>query len=144
MMGYIPSKKVEYGGHTFDSQTEFDFYMHLMKQEDVIDIVLQPQYTLVEPFKVECKRCVNGKLPSSKTGNLIQCKTCKGTGYRSRQAWTYRPDFKVTYENGKVDVIDVKGRANESFRLVRKMFEYTQGIELLVAKKVKGGWWKYV
>jgi hypothetical protein len=143
-MGYIPSKKVEYRGHTFDSQTEFDFYMHLMKQDDVIDIVLQPQYTLVEPFEVECKRCVNGKLPSPKTGNLVKCKTCKGTGYRNRQAWTYRPDFKVTYENGKVDVIDVKGRANESFRLVRKMFEYTQGIELLVAKKVKGGWWKYV
>jgi hypothetical protein len=142
-MGYIPSKKVEYRGNTFDSQIEFDYYMHLMKREDVIDIVLQPQYTLVEPFKFECRRCIQGKVKSPKTGNQIKCKACNGEGYRSKRPWTYKADFKVTYENGKVEVIDVKGRANESFRLVRKMFEYTQGFELLVVKQ-SGKGWKYV
>jgi hypothetical protein len=142
-MGYIPSKKVEYLGMTFDSQTEFDFYMELMKLESIVDIELQPHYTLVEPFKFECRRCIQGKVKSPKTGNPIKCKTCSGLGYRRKKSWTYTADFKVTYDNGKVEVIDVKGWANERFSLVRKMFEYTQGFELLVVKK-SGKGWKYV
>jgi hypothetical protein len=142
-MGHIRSKKVVVDGCEFDSQTEAQYYEYLKSRDDVTDITLQPGYTLVEPFEFECRRCVYGKVKSPKTGNLIKCKSCDGKGYRNKRPWTYTADFKVTYENGKVEVIDVKGWANERFPLVRKMFEYTQGFELLVVKEQKGGW-KYV
>ncbi|MED4399802.1 DUF1064 domain-containing protein [Metabacillus fastidiosus] len=130
-------------GHEFDSQTEAEYYLELLKREDIAEIELQPQFVFMIPFQVKCSRCVKGRVPSPRTGNMVNCKTCKGTGKRNRQGWSYRADFRVHYKNGKVEVIDVKGFANESFRLVRKMFEYKQGIELLVVKKIKGQW-KYV
>jgi hypothetical protein len=139
----INSVKVVIDGHEFDSTSEGQYYEYLKSRADVLDIDLQPHYTLVEPFEFECRRCIAGRIKSPKTGNLIKCKACNGEGYRNKQPWTYKADFKVTYDNGKVEVIDVKGWANERFPLVRKMFEYTQGFELLVVKKHKGGW-KYV
>lgn len=139
----INSKKVVIDGHEFDSQTEAEYYQYLKSRDDVKEIVLQPQFTLIEHFQIRCSRCVGGQVISPKTGNVIQCKTCKGTGFRDRQSWTYRADFEVLYDDGKIEVIDVKGFANERFPLVRKMFEYTEGYELLVVKKVKGQW-KYV
>ncbi len=142
-MGKIASKKTEIDGHLFDSQTEAEFYQYLKSRDDVGDIILQPQFTLLDAFEIECGRCFMGKVESPKTGKEINCKTCKGTGKRTRQAWTYKADFEVWYNNGMKEVIDVKGWANERFPLVRKMFERTQGIELLVVKKTKGGW-KYV
>jgi hypothetical protein len=143
MMGKIASKKTIVDGHEFDSQTEAEYYEYLKSRDDVEDIALQPRYTFVESFEITCSRCVMGQIKSPKTGNLIKCSTCRGTGIRERRPWTYKADFRVIYNDGKVEVIDVKGWANENFRLVRKMFEYTQGFELLVVKKTKGGW-KYV
>lgn len=142
-MGKINSKKVIIDGHEFDSLTEAEYYQYLKSRDDIKGIVLQPQYTLMKPFKICCGRCHLGKVKSSKTGNMVKCKTCEGTGFRTRQAWTYKPDFLVEYANGVYDVIDVKGWTNERFPLVRKMFEYTQGFELLVVKKIKGQW-KYM
>jgi ribosomal protein S27E len=139
-MGKIASKKTIVDGHEFDSQTEAEYYEYLKGRDDVKDIVLQPRFTLMNHFQIRCSRCEGGHVISSKTGNVIQCKTCRGTGCRDRQAWTYKADFEVLYDTGKVEVVDVKGWANENFRLVRKMFEYTQGFELLVVKKSKGGW----
>jgi hypothetical protein len=42
--------------------------------------------------------------------------------------------------NGNVEVIDVKGHANERFPLVKKMWERKYGQELIVVKKVNGKW----
>lgn len=139
----INAIKVTVDGHEFDSKTEAEYYQYLKSRDDVEDIILQPQYTLLEPFDIGCGRCCMGKVESTKTGNMINCKTCGGTGKRKRQAWTYTADFEVDYTSGMMEVIDVKGFANERFPLVRKMFEYTQGFELLVVKKIKGQW-KYV
>lgn len=136
----IKSKKATVDGVEFDSTSEADFYKWLLRRDDVHGIELQPQYTLLEEFFVICARCRDGKVISSKTGNPINCKTCSGTGKRKRQSWTYTSDFRIIWEDGHEDVVDVKGFANERFPLVRKMFEKQYGKELLVAKKQRNGW----
>lgn len=136
----IKSRKTIVNGIEFDSQTEAEFYKHLLTRDDVKDIELQPKYILMTAFDIKCGRCIDGKVKSPKTGNPINCRTCKGKGTRTRQPWTYTADFRVIWKEGHEDVIDVKGWANERFPLVRKMFEYKYGKELLVVKKVKNGW----
>lgn len=140
-MGYIPHKKTMAHGILFDSKDEADYYSYLLEQPNITGVVRQPQYTLLEPFQVICSKCKGeGKKPSPKTGKLIKCTTCQGTGRRARQSWTYTADFLVTYQDGHEEVIDVKGFANERFPLVKKMFEWVHGIELIVVKR-KGKEW---
>ena len=59
-----------------------------------------------------------------------------------RRGWEYHADFKVIYNNGEYEVIDVKGYADQRFPLVKKMFEHTQNKPLTVVKKIKGKWVK--
>ena len=139
----INSKKVAFNGIEFDSQLEKEYYEYLKSRDDVESINLQPDYTFMPEFKISCGRCHGeGKKPSPRTGNPIKCRRCDGTGDINRQSWTYRADFKVRYKDGRVEVVDVKGFANERFPLVRKMFEYQNGYELIVIKKKKGEWVK--
>lgn len=142
-MSKINSKKTIIDNIEFDSQTEAEYYQYLKSCEDIERFEMQPQFTFIKPFHIVCGRCIEGKVPSPKTGNLINCKTCEGTGKRKRKPWTYKADFQVFYKDGRVEVVDVKGFANERFLLVRKMFEYKFGKELIVVKKTKTGW-KYV
>ncbi|MGE7880360.1 DUF1064 domain-containing protein [Peribacillus muralis] len=140
-MGKINSKKTIVCGIVFDSQTEGQYYQHLTNDPNVKHIELQPKYTLLEAFKISCSKCIGeGKTPSSKTNRMIKCRTCEGTGKKSRQPWTYKADFKVTYMDGYQEVIDVKGFADAKFPYVKKMWERKYGQELIVVKKVKGGW----
>ena len=137
---HVKANKREIDGHVFDSGDEADYYEYLKSRDDVYDIILQPQFVFMPEFEIDCGRCYFGKVKSPKTGNEIKCKRCRGRGKIKRQAWTYRADFEVEYTDGGRDVIDVKGWANETFRLVRKMFEYQNGYELIVIKKKKGEW----
>ncbi|MCM3488801.1 DUF1064 domain-containing protein [Alkalihalophilus marmarensis] len=140
-MARIRSKQVSYYGHTFDSQAEGEYYLILRSNPTVEKIELQPQYTLIEAFTVPCYKCKgSGRAKSKKTGNDVQCSSCKSTAVTKRRPWSYKADFKVTYKDGQQEVIDVKGYANERFPLVKKMFEYTTGQELIVVKKKKGEW----
>ncbi|MEB2493964.1 DUF1064 domain-containing protein [Peribacillus frigoritolerans] len=139
--GKINSKKTIVGGIVFDSQTEGQYYRHLTNDPNVKHIELQPKYTLLEAFKIRCSKCIGeGKTLSPKINRMIKCRACEGKGKKSRQPWTYKADFKVTYMNGNVEVIDVKGHANERFPLVKKMWERKYGQELIVVKKVNGKW----
>ena len=139
----IASKKVELDGYEFDSQTEKEYYEHLKQDPDVTAIKVHPEFTLMEPFYIDCGRCGgDGRVPSPKTGNLINCKICRGIGERKRRGWSYTADFQVWRRNGLVEVVDVKGFANERFPLTRKMFEYQNGYELIVIKKKKKEWVK--
>lgn len=94
------NKKTVVDGIEFDSQKEANYYAKLkllQRAGEVKKIELQPEFELLPRFKK------NGR--------------------------TYRPikyiaDFKVTYSDGTVEVIDVKGHKTEVFRLKEKMFEY--------------------
>nr|WP_310739772.1 DUF1064 domain-containing protein [Oceanobacillus alkalisoli] len=96
----------------------------------------------MEPYKVTCGRCDGrGRNFNEKTGRFNKCTLCKGHGTRTKQGAKYTADFKVTYIDGHVEVIDVKGgRVSHDFPLRRKLFEIKTGIELIIAKKTKNGW----
>ncbi len=135
------ARKVEFGGHVFDSLAERDFYLILKNDKTVSDIELQPQYEIIKPYKVKCGRCDGrGKVLNTKTLNLNKCTLCKGYGTRTKQGAKYTADFKVTYIDGEEKVIDVKGHASRDFTLRKKLFEIKTGHELVIAKKTKKGW----
>lgn len=93
------NKKVTFAGHNFDSKAELAYYKKLLRLQAagrVEAIELQPVFLLQEGF--------------SKNG--VEHKPI-----------TYIADFKVTYTNGKVDIVDVKGVETEVFRIKRKLFE---------------------
>jgi hypothetical protein len=143
-MAKINSVKTVIDSYEFDSLTEGEFYKHLKSRDDVKRIIVHSTVILLEAFSISCGRCYDGEIKSSKTGKMIKCKRCDGTGTITRQAWKYTPDFIVWWKNGYTSYFDVKGGfKNERFNLVKKMFEKIKGQELLVVKQVKGEW-KYM
>lgn len=94
------NKKSVVDGITFDSKKEAEYYcsLKLLKRAGIVkEIELQPKFILQEKFKK------NGK---------------------THRAITYIADFKVTYADGKVEIVDVKGMETDVFKLKKKMFEY--------------------
>jgi len=136
------SKTIEIDNITFDSQTEGLFYIHLKKVPAVKDIEVQPVYQIIDSYEVACKRCSGtGKRPSPKTGNPINCSLCHGKCKRVKAGAIYTADFKVTYIDGYVEIIDVKGwKAERDFSLRKKLFEIKTGMELIVMRLENKEW----
>lgn len=104
------SKKIVADGIEFDSLTEAAYYDYLKRDQTVELIEVQPEYQIIKPYSVACKRCAGGgKLVSPKTGNPINCTLCHGKGKRDKPGAKYTADFKVTYFDGYVEIYDVKG-----------------------------------
>ena len=94
------NKKTIVDGIKFDSEMESHYYLylkHLKEIGEVVDFVLQPTYLLQEGFILNGKRI---------------------------RAITYKADFKVIYKDGHEEVIDVKGKLTEEFKIKRKMLLY--------------------
>ena len=100
-------------GIQFDSKMEAKYY-HLLKllQEtgEVKAFELQPKFTLQEGFEKNGKRY---------------------------QPITYTADFKVLYNDGRTEIVDVKGHETQVFKIKKKMFEYQYpDLELKIVKEV--------
>ena len=94
------NKKTIVDGIKFDSEMESHYYIylkHLKEIGEVVDFVLQPTYLLQEGFNLNGKRM---------------------------RPITYKADFKVIYKDGHEEVIDVKGKLTEEFKIKRKMLLY--------------------
>lgn len=99
-MSKYGNKKVTLNGFEFDSQMECDFYRYLSNNYEELGIEkieLQPKFTLLDSFKY------NGE---------------------TVRAITYTLDFKVTFKDGLIYYLDVKGMKTNEFRLKEKMFKY--------------------
>ncbi|QST02984.1 DUF1064 domain-containing protein (plasmid) [Pontibacillus sp. ALD_SL1] len=113
------SKKVIINDQLFDSREEANYYLYLLSQRDeqeILDIKFQPSFELQPAFKK------NGK---------------------NFQKIQYVADFEVTFKNGKIEYVDVKGMMTPDFLLKRKLFEYKYpDKELKLVKYVQkyGGW----
>jgi hypothetical protein len=105
------ARKVQFQGITFDSKAERDYYLLLLAKQQAGEISgfrRQPQYVLQEAF-----RNAEGK---------------------HRAAITYTADFEVTYPDGRVEVVDVKGYVTKDFSIRQRLFERRYGIALKVIK----------
>ena len=94
------NKKTIIDGFKFDSEMESHYYIYLKQLKEigeVVDFVLQPIYLLQEGFNLNGKRI---------------------------RPITYKADFKVIYKDGHEEVIDVKGKITEEFKIKRKMLLY--------------------
>lgn len=118
-MSKYKNKKIEMDGFVFDSQAEARYYTYLsdlMQKGVVTAIIPQPRYLLQESFR--------------KNGILFR-------------KIEYVADFAVQYEDGRSEVVDVKGMETTDFKIKRKLFEkkYPE-LSLKVVKYVKkfGGW----
>lgn len=111
-------------GHTFPSKMEADYYVYLkgLQQRKIItDIELQPKLELQPKFKYKNKNI---------------------------QAINYVLDFKVTYADGKIEYIDIKGMETPVSTLKLKMVKYLhQDITFkILTKSIKygvDGWIEY-
>ena len=94
------NKKTTIDGFKFDSEMESHYYIylkHLKEIGEVVEFELQPTFLLQEGFNLNGKRI---------------------------RAITYKADFKVIYKDGHEEVIDVKGKLTEEFKIKRKMLLY--------------------
>ena len=136
------SKKVMVDSIEFDSATEAAFYQKLKRDLSVELIEIQPEFQIIKPYMVTCKRCSGtGKRPSPKTGNPINCDLCNGKCVREKSGAKYTADFKVTYIDGYVEILDVKGGpVTRDFPLRQKLFEKKTGMELIVIRLKNKEW----
>lgn len=106
------NKRKQAGGESFDSGAEGKYYRSLLKAQEqgvISKIELQPTFVLQPKFEK------NGV---------------------KHQAITYKADFRVTYSDGRVEIVDVKGAETAMFKLKHKMFEYCYPDLELIIKKV--------
>jgi len=93
------AKKKEIDGITFDSKAEGKYYVYLkaLKQQgEISDFELQPRFLLQEGF------------------------TKNGQRFRPIH---YTADFKLIYPDGRIEIVDVKGKKTRDFVIRQKLFE---------------------
>lgn len=116
------AKKVEIDGIQFDSILESRYYSKLKKDKEqglISDFKLQPKFMLLEGFKK------NGK---------------------TWRSITYSADFEVLHNDGRVEIIDVKGAPpTQVFEMRRKLFEqrYDHELKVITYAPKYGGWVDY-
>lgn len=113
------AKKKTVDGIRFDSTAEAEYYLVLKSRQqagEITDIILQPRYEL-QP------RCI---LPDRHT--VIQ-------------PIDYIADFEVHYPDDRIEVLDVKGKETEAYRIKAKMFRARYpDLTLKAIKKTGRGW----
>lgn len=121
-MGRIFHKKTVVDGITFDSETESKYYEYICANKrtlDIKEIELQPEFILQNKFILT---------PNGKRIDYVDDKQFKAAQKKypkcTHQAIKYIADFRITYNDGHVDVIDVKGLKTADFKIKEKIFNY--------------------
>ena len=140
-MGKIYHKKTEIDGIVFDSQTEAEYYQYLKelkKNKQIKDFTMQDEFILQEKFIIVDGKRISG---SDKEFKKVQ----KANPGCTIAAIKYIADFTVYYNDGSVQVVDVKGQKTADFKLKEKMFNYMypQYNKLFCVVKYKGEWLEY-
>lgn len=98
-MSKYKAVKTTVDGIRFDSKAEANHYLYLkalLQKGEIAQLKLQPTFILQEAFvKDDIKH----------------------------QAIKYKADFEVTYPDGTIEIIDVKGMETKEFKLKHKLFE---------------------
>ena len=117
---FVPVKKSKYGSIktvidniTFDSKREANYYntLKLLKRAgEVLKIDLQPEF----PYNMYCT------VPGINDGSRVYAKQYK-----------YIADFRVTYKDGHIEIIDTKGFSTAEFKRKKKIIEAIYGIKII-------------
>jgi hypothetical protein len=114
------ANKVKLDGIKFDSQMESLYYKHLkiLEKANIISFfVCHPQYILQDSYRND-------------------------EGVKIR-AIKYIADFEVTYPDGRVEIVDIKGKETEVFKIKKKLFEYRYpGKKIICMKHTKTWGWE--
>ena len=108
------ARKTTVYGRTFDSNREAEWYMMLREKQrlgKIKHIECQPTYTLLEGFRDN-----QGK---------------------QQKPITYTPDFLVEYDDGRREVIEVKGVRTRDYLLRKKLFLHMMKDTDIVFREVK-------
>lgn len=108
------ARKTTVCGHTFDSRREAEYYLLLREKKrlgEIKGIDLQPTYTLLEGFR-------------------------DNTG-KQQKPITYTPDFMVEYDDGRREVIEVKGVKTRDYVLRKKLFLHMMRETDIIFREVK-------
>lgn len=92
-------KKID--GHKFASLKEASYYLKckdMLAKGEITDLKLQPRYELLPSFR-------------DNQGRL-------------ERAITYKPDFLLTYPDGRIVVVEVKGFKTRDYIIRRKLFKH--------------------
>jgi hypothetical protein len=124
-------------GITFDSKREAEYYLQLkllQKAGEVIDFETHPKFVLQPAYRKCCGHIWLDK-PAWDIKGVKVCGNCKKKMQKT-SALTYSADFSVTYKDGHVEIVDIKGIETEAFKIKRKMFEFKYpGLALKTIKK---------
>ena len=108
------ARKTTVYGRTFDSKREAEWYMMLREKQrlgKIKHIECQPTYTLLEDFRDN-----QGK---------------------PQKPITYTPDFLVEYDDGRREVIEVKGVRTRDYLLRKKLFLHMMKDTDIVFREVR-------
>jgi hypothetical protein len=103
MANKFHAKKVVIDGIEFDSKRESEYYSHFVDMANagiVTKIECHPRYTLLDFFR--------------------------GNDGKAERAITYRPDFRLTYTDGTIEVVEVKSKRTAKepdYIMRRKLFK---------------------
>lgn len=113
------NKKTEVDGILFDSAVEARYYMHLKGLRDA---------GIVKRFEMQV------------TYELQPAFVKDGKKYH---AINYVSDFVLIYDDGRTEVVDVKGMETADFKIKKKLFEFRyprSTLKLITFSKIDGGW----
>jgi hypothetical protein len=100
MANKFHAKKVKIDGIDFDSKRESQYYLQYKADKSIVTIEVHPRYILLNSFR-DC----NGK---------------------AERAITYKPDFRLTYTDGTIEVVEVKSKRTAKepdYIMRRKLFK---------------------
>lgn len=101
MANKFHAKKVTIDGIEFDSKRESEYYLQYKADKSIVKIECHPKYTLLESFH--------------------------GIDGKTERAITYKPDFRLTYADGSVEVVEVKSKRTAKepdYIMRRKLFKH--------------------
>ena len=108
------ARKTTVCGRTFDSKREAEVYMELLAQKqagEIVRIGFQPSYTLLAGF-------------------------VDNTG-KNQKPITYTADFLVEYDDGRREVVEVKGMRTRDYLLRKKLFLHMMRETDILFREVK-------
>ena len=108
------ARKTVMCGHTFDSKREAEYYLLLREKQrlgEIKSIDLQPTYTLLNGFR-------------------------DNTG-KEQKPITYTADFLVEYDDGRREVIEVKGVRTRDYQLRKKLFLHMMRDKDIIFREVR-------